>query len=213
MSKLTALSLCFTIAASCSVPAAGQSTSEEIRSELDLYIQLGPLLRFQLTDSFSGHQSTHDWQGFFAFYFESALKPVLRRELRGRPDVYRNKYLTFRAGYPYYDSLTSGHFAAENGGILECTSRYELLGQLVITDRNRGELRFIEGRPFSARYRNRLRLERDLTRRWLDCTPYIYDEVFYDTRYDRWAPNRYGVGVLFPIGLHLVLEPQYFRQH
>jgi hypothetical protein len=197
---------------SCNIAAVAQGTGEDVRPELDLYIQQGPLLRFEISDSFSGDQSTHNWQGNFAFYVETALKPVLRRELRDQPDVYRNKYLTLRAGYRYQNSLTAGHSAAENRGIIELTSRYELPGQLVVTDRSRGEFRFIEGISPSTRYRNRLRLERDLTYGWLESTPYIYDEIFYDTRYGLWSPNRYGVGVQFQVGRHTVLEPQYFRQ-
>jgi len=83
----------------------------------------------------------------------------------------------------------------------------------VISDRNRGEFRFIKGQSFSARYRNRLRLERDFKDSWFVCTPYVYDEIFYDTRYDRWIPNRYAFGLQFPIGAHVVLEPCYLRQN
>jgi hypothetical protein len=83
----------------------------------------------------------------------------------------------------------------------------------VISDRNRGELRFIKGQSFSTRYRNRLRLERDFKHRWFECTPYAYDEMFYDTRYDRWNPNRYAFGLEFPVGAHVVLEPYYLRQN
>ena len=143
------------------IPAAAQST-DEFRPELGIYIQQGPMIRVELVDSFSGTQSTHDWDGDFAFYVETALKPVFRQELRERPDVYRDKYLVLRAGYRYETSLTNGHSAPENRGIVELTSRYMLPWQLVISDRNRGEFRFIQGQPFSTRYRNRLRLERDI---------------------------------------------------
>jgi hypothetical protein len=40
----------------------------------------------------------------------------------------------------------------------------------------------------------------------------VYDEIFYDTRYDQWTPNRYAVGVQLPVGKHVVLEPYYLRQ-
>lgn len=91
------------------------------------------------------------------------IKPALRRELRNRPDVYRNKYLIVRAGYRYQNTLTAGHSAAENRGILELTSRYQFPLQLVVADRNRGNFRFREHKSFSTRYGNRLKLERDFT--------------------------------------------------
>jgi Protein of unknown function (DUF2490) len=206
------LALCLLVTGAWIIPVAAQSTGEELRPELGIYIQQGPLLRVELVDSFSGTQSTHDWQGEFAFYIETALKPVFRQELREQPDVYRNKYLALRAGYRYQASLTNANSASENRGILELTSRYLLPWQLVISDRNRGEFRFIQGQPFSTRYRNRLRLERDVRYGWLNCTSYAYDEISYDTRYDRWTPNRYALGAEFPVGLHVILEPYYQRQ-
>lgn len=195
------------------IPAACQSTGSELRPELGFYVQQGQLIRIEFVDSASGNQATSQWQGRFDFYIQAALKPVFRRELRDHPDVYRNKYLTMRAGYRYVKGLTNGDSTSENRGILEVTSRYLLPWQLAISDRHRGEFRFIKGQGFSNRYRNRLRLERDIQSHWLGFTPYIYDEIFYDTRYGQWTPNRYGMGIQFPAGSHVVLEPYYFRQN
>lgn len=213
MPRRAHLALCFLAAASWSVRAGAQSASQEVYPELALYIQQGLLVRVEFVDSFLENTTTHNWLGNFSFYVETALKPVLRRELRGEPDVYRNKYLTFRVGYRYHNSLTEGSSGSESRGIAELTSRYPLGWHLVLSDRNRGEFRFIETKPFSARYRNRLRLERDLTHGSFAYTPYIYDEIFYDSRYGQWTPNRYGIGAQFPISRYLVLEPYYFRQH
>jgi hypothetical protein len=82
---------------------------------------------------------------------------------------------------------------------------------LVISDRNRGEFRFIKGQTFSTRYRNRLRLEQDVKYGSFNCTPYAYDEISYDTRSDKWTPNRYALGIELPIGRHVVVEPYYLR--
>jgi hypothetical protein len=206
------LVLCLLSSGQWIIPAAAQGTGDELRPELGIYIQQGPLIRVELVDSFSGIQGSQDWQGDFAFYVETALKPVFRTELREQPDVYRNKYLALRAGYRYHASLTNPTSASENRGILELTPRYLLPWQLVISDRNRGEFRFIQGQPFSTRYRNRLRLERDVQYGWFNCTLYAYDEIFYDTRYDQWTRNQYAVGTQFPVSPHLILEPYYLRQ-
>jgi hypothetical protein len=195
-----------------SIPsAAAQSTGNEFRPELGIYVQQGQQIRIAFIDSATGNQNTGEWHGRFDFYVETALKPVFRRKLRDQPDVYRNKYLTMRAGYRYVTGLTNGNSTSENRGILEFTSRHLLPWQLAVSDRNRGEFRFIKGQGFSTRYRNRLRLERDIQYRWLGFTPYLYDEIFYDSRYDQWTPNRYGVGVQIsgraPRGVRTVLFP------
>jgi hypothetical protein len=170
------------------------------------------MIRLGFVDSANSDSITHNWDGDFTLYVETALKPIFRRELRNRTDVYRSRYLTFRAGYRYRTSLTSGESSSENRGILETTSRYLLPWQLLISDRNRGEFRFIKGQGFSTRYRNRLRLDHDFKRGSFVCTPYLYDEIFYDTRYGQWTPNRVAFGLEFPAGPHVILEPYYFRQ-
>lgn len=144
------LALCLLVTGPWIIPAAAQSTGEELRPELGIYIQQGPQIRVELVDVFSGDQSTHDWRGDFAFYVEAALKPVFRQELRDQPDVFRNKYLVFRAGYRYQTSLTNATSASENRGILELTPRYTLPWQLVISDRNRGNSGSSRGSRFRS---------------------------------------------------------------
>jgi len=209
--RLRNLMLCFSVGQSI-IPARAQSAAEQFRPELGIYIQQGPALRIEVIGSGNMDQSMDNWQRAFALYVQTALKPVLRRELRDRPDVYRQKYLTVRGGYRQQTSFTNGRSSSGKIGILELTSRYLLPWQFVISDRNRGDFRFFKGQPFSTRYRNRLRLERDIKYRWLNCTPYVYDEVYYDTRYDQWTRNRYAFGVELPVGPHVVLEPYYLRQ-
>jgi hypothetical protein len=206
------LALCLLSVGQWIIPAAAESTRDEFRPELGIYIQQGPQIRIEFIESFIGDESTHEWRGLTAFYVQAALKPLLRRQLRDHPDVFRNKYLMMRAGYRYQARLTNHDSAIESRGILELTSRYMLPWHLVISDRNRGEFRFIKGQPFSTRYRNRLRLERDVKYGSFNCTPYVYDEIFYDTRSDKWTPNRYALGIELPIGPHVVLEPYYLRQ-
>ena len=206
------LAICLLSVGSSSIPAASQNAGGQFRPELGIYVQQGQAIRFEFVDSASSNPSAHSWDGDFTLYVESALKPVFRHELRDRADVYRSRYLTFRAGYRYRTSLTSGESVSENRGILEVTSRYRLPWELVVSDRNRGEFRFIKGQGFSTRYRNRLRLERDIKHGAFTCTTYVYDEIFYDTRYDQWTPDRYAFGFEFPVGPHVLVEPYYLRQ-
>ena len=197
------------------LPLAGnaQTTQNQIRPEWDLYLHPWEAVRFQFQNSYRGAPDTGEWQTYFSFFIQTALKPVLRRELRNNPDVYRNRYLTMRAGYRYSTGIGQPLSTPGNTAILELTPRYQLPWRLFLSDRNRGDFRFPHGQPFYARYRNRLQLERDVRYRRMNFTPYIYDEIYYDTRYDRWSTNRYAAGIEFPVNAHLVLEPYYLRQH
>ena len=195
-----------------STVSSAQNTNSELRPETDVYVQLNPVIRIQFMNLFSGNLTTGKLEGNPTFWVETALKPVLRRRLRQQPDVYRSKYLTFRAGYRYRTDLGSGSSPHENRGILELTSRYSLPWHLIISDRNRGEFRFVQGQPFSSRYRNRLRLEYDFVRGGFECTPYVDFEIFYDTRYDQWTTRRYEFGIQFPLSPHVMLEPYYLWQ-
>jgi hypothetical protein len=75
-----------------------------------------------------------------------------------------------------------------------------------LSDRNRGEMRFISQQPFSMRYRNRLQLERDFLIGHLICTPYINAEAIHDLRYDAWSQTRYSAGAQVPAGAHAVID-------
>jgi hypothetical protein len=210
--RLQSAMVCFVAVCAGTAVSSAQGTSSEVRPEANVYLQLNPRIRIQLVSAFGGDLTTGDWQADSTFFVETALKPVLRRRLRQHPDVYRDRYLTFRAGYRYRTDLASGGTAHENRGILEVVSRYPLPGHMVISDRSRGEFRFIQHKSFSTRYRNRMRLEYDIEQGRFECTPYADVEFFYDTRFDRWARRQYEAGVQFPLGSHVMLEPYYLRQ-
>jgi hypothetical protein len=83
----------------------------------------------------------------------------------------------------------------------------------VAFDRNRGDFRFVKDKPFYMRYRNRIWLERDVALGRFVFTPYVYDEIYYDTSKSAWVPNRYAIGLQVPAGIHLVLEPYFLWQN
>jgi hypothetical protein len=141
------------------------------------------------------------------------LKPVFRRALRQQDDVFNKRFLSFQAGFRYISSFGNGLPYLEHRWIVDCTPRYPLPWNVVISDRNRGEMRFISGRPFATRYRNELQMERDFAIGHVVLTPYISGEGFYDTRYDAWTQNRYSAGVQVPAGAHVVLDTYFLRQN
>jgi hypothetical protein len=130
---------------------------------------------------------------------------LLRVDLRDRSDVFRQRFLTFRAGYRYVENLGQPGF--ENRVLVEVKARYVLPAKVVLSDRNRGEFRFIHGQPFSTRFRNCLGVERDLMAGPVKVTPEAYCEFFYDTRFDAWTIVRYIAGARLPGDRHVEFEP------
>uniref|UniRef100_Q021M2 DUF2490 domain-containing protein n=1 Tax=Solibacter usitatus (strain Ellin6076) TaxID=234267 RepID=Q021M2_SOLUE len=197
------LALLLTAAA---LPLAAQNSRGEFWPELDIFAQRGDQLRIAFIDGFKNQKAE------FGCYLDIALKPLFRRELRNRGDVFRQRFLTFRAGYQYTTPVANNDSSSENRAVAEATARYPLPGKVVVVDRNRGDFRFVKGQPFSMRYRNRLRIERDLELSGMVFTPFAYDETFYSTKYGAWNRNRYAAGIEFPVGPHVVVAPYLLRQ-
>lgn len=174
---------------------------------MDAYIGLNSATRLCLFSSFNGQAGS--WRGDFQGHVDFALKPVFRRGLREHDDVFNKRFLSFRAGFKYISSLGDAPAYLEHRWTVESTSRFPLPWKILVSDRSRGEFRFIHGQPFSCRYRNRLQLERDLAIGKFVYTPYVNAELFYDTRYDAWGQKRYSVGVQVPAGGRLVIDTYY----
>jgi hypothetical protein len=193
--------------------AAAQNTRREFWPEVDVYYDQNDRLRFQFVSRFRDDRDHLYAQGSFTGYVDIALRPVFRRALRQRGDVFRSRFLTFRAGYLYLTELGGSRATPENRGILEFLAKYPVPAKFVITDRSRFEFRFLRGQGYSTRYRNRLGIEHDLKAGPVEFTPYIQAEAYYDGRYDAWTTTRYNLGTQFQAGPYLVVEPFAARLH
>ncbi len=192
--------------------AVAQDPRQEFRPELDLYVSEGSRVRFLFQGIAVESTNAAHSQGASGYFIEFALKPLLRRSLRQDADVFRQRYLTVRAGYEHFTTIDDGNVTSETKSILEFTGRYPLSHGFVIADRNRQEFRLVQGQNLSARYRNRLWAEHDLRFKAFAFTPYLYDEVYFDTRFHAWSANRQACGVQVPIANRFVLEPYLLRQ-
>ena len=184
-----------------------QSSTREYWPEADIFVQDGERLRFILRPEFTLAPETGSDKASFTVFVELALRPVLRTELRNRDDVFRRRFLTFRGGYRYITGLGGARVNPEHRAILEVNSRFALPARVILSDRNRGEFRFIDRHPFSMRYRNRIGLERDMAIGAIKITPEAFNEYFYDTRYGTLANVRWSAGLQVPAGRYVVLEP------
>ena len=186
------------VLAGCFCPRAGaqeadNETHNEIWPEVDVYVGLTPKWRlFFLTNISKSRDTQSNLEGQFGAHVDYLV----------------NDKLTLRAGYRYGFSLTEDNPFEEHRVIFEQTVRVPLRGGVILSDRNREDLRFVNG-DFSARYRNRAMLEREFAIRNYKFIPYAAGEVFYDTRFRVFNRNRLTAGVQLPLGKGL--SP--FREH
>ena len=168
------------------------TTRKEFWPEVDVYIKVKPKVRLYLIATIS--KSVEDGELRNAQGYEGQIGVHV--------DYIPNKHVIFRAGYRYGTAVGSNSDPFKEHRLLsEQILRKLLPGEILLTDRNREDFRFITG-DFSFRYRNRVMIEREfqvnllkfLRRRTI--TPYVSGEISYDTRFGIWNRNRYAVGVV-----------------
>ena len=166
-------------------PAKAQTTSNEVWPEIDVYVNVKPKIRLFFLATTS--RAVEDGELFNSKAFEGQIGAAI--------DYIPNKHVVLRAGYRFGTSLgdTDDPYK-ENRLLTEQTLRKLLPGNLLLSDRNREDFRFIDG-DFSFRYRNRVTIEREFQLKKRTMTPYVQGEIYYDTRYDAWNRNRLTAGV------------------
>ena len=168
------------------VKAQESSTRNEFWPEIDVYIDLKPKLRLFLLGTVS--KSVEDGELRNAKGFESQIGAHI--------DYIPNEHIVLRTGYRFGTSLgTTDDPFKEHRLLAEQTLRKLLPGELLLSDRNREDFRFVNG-DFSFRYRNRVTIEKEFKLfKQRTITPYVSGEIFYDTRYRIWNRNRLSAGV------------------
>lgn len=122
-----------------------------------------------------------------------------------------NRYLSLSPLYRFIaNQPTPTRHSTEHRFYLDLTARLPLGRGFALVDRNRGELRQING-VLSRRYRNRLQLERAFSLHDHKITPYVAGELFYEDRYHLWSRSQYLIGARFPLQQHLTLDSYYMR--
>jgi hypothetical protein len=154
-------------------------TVKEFWPEVDVYVTLNEKFRLFFLASTTKSEETRD---------------NTEGQVGAHIDYFLNKKISLRAGYRYGFSLGGSDPFKEQRIIFEQTLRQPLPLEVLLSDRNREELRWVNG-EFSARYRNRVTLEREFKVLNRPTTPYGSAEVYYDSRFKTWNRNRLTVGV------------------
>ena len=180
------------------LPAGSRAQDQsQFWPELDTYVNLSSSTRLFFISALSSDQDTRQLQGEFGPNFDFYLRPFLRPRLRDM-NPSKSRLVTFRVGYRYLTTFR-GSEPNENRPIAELTGRFKIPWEVLLSDRNRVDFRFISGQPFFWRYRNRLTLERNFEIHNYTFTPYVRGELFYDSRYDKITKNAFTLGCTFPL--------------
>ncbi len=196
--------------------AQEDSTRGDFWPEVDAYYRLSSTMKLLGVASFQSGRTDAYSEGQYGIHWDVSWKPifqphVLFHSLTDRSRNEKLRPLTFRLGYRYINQ-TEDTTKREDRGIAELTLRWALKGGVLVADRNRLELRWIEG-AYSTRYRNRLSVEREVEIGHYPLTPYVSAELYYDSRYDEWNRQRYRAGVELPLHHRAMLDAYYAHQH
>jgi len=193
------------------IPAGAQT--EQFWPEVSTFLKLNDQMRFYFLAT-TVKETRESTEGEFGPNFDFYIKPLRKKHIAWSMlhlDESKSRLVTVRVGYRYIHPYT-GDAPTEHRGVLEVTARHDLPGGLLLSDRNRMDLRSVGG-EYSWRYRNRLTIEREFSIGRFKPSPYIRGEVYYDSRYDKWSRTALIAGSTFPINRHLELEGYFEHQN
>lgn len=184
--------------------AATQSSSNQFWPEIEGYHSFNPKLRLGVMASRSTDGASYnsiEVGSTLNFFAKRFVRPVLTTSNEAK-----NNLLVFGVGYRYLAGINQ---APENRIELDFAPQFHLPLGLQAGDRNRIDLRFIEGSAFSWRYRNQISLQRTFTVHRFVFSPYAQGEFFYSSSSGSWNKTTFQVGSDFPFRKHFDFELYY----
>jgi hypothetical protein len=126
-------------------------------------------------------------------------------------DTDKKHVLVIRLGYEYSQANENQAHSGTHSVRAEGTIRWGFPKKVLVSDRSRFELRWVDGDP-SFRYRNRLLLERPFRMFKRKFTPYGSAEAYWDSRFRTWNKFRYTGGVEVPLLWRSTIDLSYTRE-
>lgn len=159
---------------------------------------------------FSNEKNETAINGFFRAGREG-LRPTDERI--GASHTYKpSKYLFLTGGYLYRAAQpirNSKNY--ESRFIAAATLNLPLPYKFKLADRNQFEYKMRNSRRDTQDYRNRLRIDREITIKGKKITPFGFTEVFFNER-DKWYRARYAAGLQKKFTKKFIGEIFYLRQ-
>jgi hypothetical protein len=178
--------------------------------ELDVYFKLNEIVRLR-TQAANTREGGDPTQLTIGPDLELYVKPLVKlKEVTAFDlDDSKTRFLVLAAGYRYLAAPSS---PSTNRMILAATSHLPAKTGLLLTDRNRSDLDWSDGK-FKWRYRNKLEIEKPLVIHSYHPAPYASVEVYYESQYQKWSTTEINLGCLFPIRKRFELDPYYEHQN
>jgi hypothetical protein len=199
----------------CTAVAIAQNSdvSNEFWPEFDFYIKLNEKSRIFAMYTATKQENLNAYSdGQAGVHLDFYALQSRRTRVIDFVDPSRSKHIMFRAGYLLTRPKNNSGTSTEHMATAEATGRANLPGGLLLSDRNRIDLRWVDGDP-KQRYRNRLKLERTFDIGRFQLTPYAHGEVYYELRDRKWTRVRYSVGAEWSVTKRIILEGYYLRQN
>ena len=201
------LSALILVSSEISVHAQGT----QVWPELGVFTRLNDQMRFYFVAT-TVKEDKESTEGEFGPNFDFHVRPFRnRKRFAGfRLDESKNRFLLLRVGYRYLQSFNGD--PDEHRIVLEATARYPLSAGVLVSNRFRTDVRFIDGED-SWRFRNRLSVEKEFSAGPVRINPYIRGELYYDSRFNEWSRREVIAGAAFPIRRHFELEGYFDHQN
>jgi hypothetical protein len=174
-------------------------------------VELKPRTRIQLFAETENSEDSPDLQWKAGALLTYRMKQILKPHQTDIDDENEHN-LVVAVGYEYVQTTQSDNTKRENRIIIQATPRHIPGAGLLLQDRNRVELRWVNGN-FSARYRNKLTVQRGFNADRFRFTPYASGELFFDGNHHSWNQNQYAFGVQLPFKRRLMVDTYYLRQN
>jgi hypothetical protein len=203
--------LSLVLAADKSVHGQSSGAITELDPGTAIAVDLSHRFRLDLYTGREKSEEIHNSKVKFGGGVTVRMKPVLKRFLDAF-DTDKQHVLALAAIYEYSIASEQGETKREHKLMIDATGRYAFSSDLLFSDRNRLEFRWVNG-EYHHRYRNRPTLERPFRLWKRDITPYIAGEAFWDQRYHKWNMFKGAAGIQIPVYRHASIEFFYERQH
>jgi hypothetical protein len=191
----------------CIGATAQSTTQQQFWPETDFYLKINSRVRGDFICARSqdggGSNRSAELGPDIEFYFKQFVKDRIKTN-----NSADRQLLTIRAGYHYLAGVDQ---SSENRAIMQANSRFPIGWSMVLSDRNRIDLRWVQQQPFSWRYRNRLMLERSFKIRRVSFTPYVDGEIIWVSTTQSWSQFLWDTGGTFPIKKWLEFTPYFER--